>query len=75
MPWTVIAQLIIEVGYPMAMQIWKNIQTGGDATQAQWDALEALSKQTARDRMKLQLVAAGIDLDSEQAKALLAMTA
>ena len=73
MPWPIIAQLIIQVGYPMAMQIWQNAQSGLNATQAQWDALEAMSKQTAQDRMKIALTKAGVPLDSAQAVALLSM--
>lgn len=73
MSWIKIADLIIEVGYSMAMKIWQNALTGGNATQAQWDELEAMTKQKAVDRMMLALVKAGVDPTSEQGKALLAL--
>lgn len=75
MPWTTIAQLIIQVGYPVAQAIWQKAESGAQATQADWDALNAMTKQTAVDRMKAQLVAAGIDLASPQAIAMLALAA
>jgi hypothetical protein len=75
MNWIIISKLIIEVGYPMAVKIWQNSKAGGDATQEQWNELEAMSKATAQDRMKAQLTAAGIPLDSSQAVALLGLSA
>ncbi len=73
MSWTIIAQLIIEVGYPMAMKIWQNATSGGDATQAQWDELQAMTNQKAVDRVKAVLTNAGISLDSPEALALIAL--
>lgn len=57
----------------MAMKIWQNSQSGANATQAQWDELAAMDKQTAQDRMKLSLAKAGIPLDDPKAVALIAM--
>ena len=68
-----IAQLIIQVGWPMAQQIITNIQSKNNVTPADWSALLALAQQTAADRMTLQLKAAGIDPTSPNAVALLAL--
>lgn len=73
MDWLTIAQLIIQVGLPQAEKIWSMVQAGGNASQAQWDELQAMTKQTAVDRMKAVLTQAGIPLDSPQAVALLAL--
>jgi hypothetical protein len=73
MPWSAIVPLIIQFGIPLAEQIWKNVTSGKDVTQADWDSLKALASQTAADRMRANLVAAGIPLDSEQAKTLIAL--
>jgi hypothetical protein len=43
-------------------------------SQAQWDGLIALSKNSARSNMLQALVAAGIDPNSDQGKAFLALT-
>lgn len=73
MTWAMIAQLIIQVGWPMAQAIWNKAQSGANATQADWDQLTAMAKQTAADRMRLQLVAAGIDPTSPQGLAMMAL--
>lgn len=73
MTWTMIAQLIIQVGWPMAQQIIANIQSKAEVTPDNWAALLTMSQQTAKDRMLLQLQAAKIDPASPQGIALLAL--
>jgi hypothetical protein len=74
MPWATIAQLIIQVGWPMAQKIWDLAQSGADATAADWASLTAMANQTAYDRMLAQLKAANIDPASPQGLAFLALT-
>ena len=45
-----------------------------DVTPAEWAALSAALRVSARDHMAARLTAAGIALDSEAAKSLLALT-
>lgn len=73
MTWAMIAQLIIQVGWPMAQQIIANVQSKAEVTPENWAALLAMSQQTAKDRMLLQLQAAKIDPASPQGVALLAL--
>lgn len=55
-------------------KLWKLIKDGKEPTQEDWDALAALSKQTATSKMTDALTKAGIPLDSPNALALLALT-
>lgn len=73
MTWAMIAQLIIQVGWPMAQSIIAKIQSGVEVTPTDWAALLAMSQQTAQDLMLAQLKAVGIDPASPQALALLAL--
>lgn len=68
-----IAQLIIQVGWPMAQSIIAKIQSGVAVTPTDWAALLAMSQQTAQDLMLAQLKAAGIDPASPQGISLLAL--
>ena len=52
----------------------KKIETGGMVSGDEWAAQIALLKRTATDEMTDRLKAAGIALDSPEAKALLAAT-
>lgn len=75
MDWAVIAQLIVQVGLPAVEKIITNWQNKAPVTVEEIQALRALASQnTARARMIISLQAAGIPLDSPQAKALLALT-
>ena len=68
-----IAQLILMFGIPLAEKIWQMSQKDS-VTQADWDELKKLAAQSARSQMTDALVAAGIDLTSPQAIALLNLT-
>lgn len=74
MNWIVIAQLVAQYGIPVAEAIFQKVQSGQEPTQADFDQLKAMAQQTAQDRMRAQLVAAGVDLESDLAKQLLAQT-
>lgn len=73
MNWVIIANLIVNEGIPLAEAIFQKWQTGKEPAQADFDEIRGLAKQTAADRAKLKLVAAGIALDSEQGKLILSL--
>lgn len=73
MSWAIWIELIAKYGLELAYKLWLKWQANGNPTQQEWDDLLAMTKQTARDRMVAQLTAAGIPLDSPEAKALLAL--
>ena len=73
MMWSMIAQLIVQVGWPMAQQIISKVQSNAEVTPQDWAALLAMSQQSAKDRVLLQLKAASIDPASPQGVALLAL--
>lgn len=74
MDWATVAKLIIEVGLPATQQIIANWSNKSPVTPEEFANVRATASQTATDRLKERLVKAGIPLDSEQAKALLALT-
>lgn len=70
-----IAQLLATFG-PSAVQLIDQlivkIETKGDVTVDEWKTMRVAAQQTAKDRMLLQLQAAGIDPTSAQGVAMLA---
>lgn len=71
MTWASLIPLIISYGLPYAEKLWSLWTSNTAPTQADFDALRSLASQTAQDRMKANLQAAGIALDSPQAIALI----
>ena len=69
-----IISLILTQGIPVAEKLWQLWASKTEVTQADWDALKALGKQTARSNMLLALANNGIDPASPQGVALLALT-
>jgi len=69
-----IIDMIVKYGVPAVEQIFKmfNNQTG--PTQADWDSLKQLTQTTARQQMLATLAAHGIDPNSPQGQAFLALT-
>ena len=76
MPVSLIISLLTTFG-PSAVNLITTLiqkwETNGNVTSAEWAALSVSLTQTAKDRMKVQLVAAGIDPVSPQGVALLAL--
>ena len=70
--WLTLLPLIVQYGLPFAEQMWQNITSGTAPTQAQWDALKAMSTQTARTQLLAAFARAGVDPASPNAVALLA---
>lgn len=76
MPVQLIIQLLVTFGPEAIDGITKLIalfESNGAVTSAQWATLSTSLTQTAQDRTRAQLVAAGIALDSPQAVAMLAL--
>lgn len=73
MTWELIAQLIVQVGWPLAQEIIAKVESGAAWTPQDWAALLALAQRSASDRMSAQLTAAGIALTDPHAVALLAL--
>jgi predicted GTPase len=68
-----IAQLLVLYAIPLVDKLMSKWQSGGVVTAEEWAEIRAVAKQSAADRMKAQLVLAGIPLDSDRAKELLAL--
>lgn len=75
MGWEALIPIIAQYGIPLAEKLFQKWTSGTTPTQADFDELRALASQTAVDRVKARLTAAGIDLNSDQAKQILAMVA
>lgn len=73
MSWATLIPIIAQYGLPYAEKLWQLWSSPSVPTQADFDALRALVTQSAKDRMKANLVAAGIALDSPQAQQLIAL--
>lgn len=74
MNWLTIAQLFANYTLPFIEQLIAKWKANGPVTPEEVAALIALAKQTANDRMLAVLKAQGIDPNSPQGQALLALT-
>jgi hypothetical protein len=72
MSWTLIAQLLVQYGIPTVAAIIQKVESGQQATLADFQALIALESQQARDRMLAVLRAQNIEPTSPTGLALLA---
>lgn len=75
MSWIQLIPLIATYGIPIVEKLWALAQTNTAPSQADWDALKALTTQTAKQQMALALARNGIDPLSPQGVALLALAA
>jgi hypothetical protein len=73
MNWTTLIPIIAQYGIPIAQKLWQKATSGTQVTQADWDELMAMTRETAKDRLIAQLNAAGIPLTDPKAVALLAL--
>jgi hypothetical protein len=71
--WAALIPIIVQYGLPTAEKLFQKWSSGTPPTQADFDELRGLAKQSAGDVLKARLVAAGIALDSPQATQLLAL--
>lgn len=73
MNWITVANLIITVGLPATEKLIAKWSDGAPVTLEEFAEIRAIALQSAADRMKAQLVKAGIPLDGETAKTLLGL--
>ena len=71
--WSILLPIIIQEGIPAAEYIWQKWSSGAPPTQADWDGLKELSRQTAKDRMTLALARYGISATDPRAAAFTAL--
>jgi hypothetical protein len=70
MEWITLANLIAQVGLPLALKIYANFQKGGTVTPEEIAELKALGAQTAQTQMRDAILRAGLNPDDPKAKAL-----
>ena len=73
MNWLLLAQLIAQYGIPVAEKLWSLWTTGSVPTQADWDNLKQMASVNAKAQMTAALVRNGVDPNSPQGQALLAL--
>jgi hypothetical protein len=73
MGWDVLISLVLTQGLPLAMKLYEKWGSKEPVTQADIDELKALGEKTPQSQMRDALARAGIDLNSEKAKALLGL--
>lgn len=65
--------IIAQYGLPVAEKLFQKWSSGNPPAQTDFDELRALASQSAADRMKAALSAAGIPLDDPHAAKLLSL--
>lgn len=76
MTWATLVSLLVKFGpqaFDLASKLIAKWSDTNPVTQADLDELRTLASQTPRSKMEAALLKAGIALDSEQGKALLAL--
>lgn len=77
MPWSTLVSLLVQFGpsaFDLARKLIDKWNSADPVTAADLDELQKLGRRTPRDAVIEALVRAGVSLDSEQAKAILALT-
>lgn len=73
MNWIALIPIIAQYGIPIAEKLWQLWSSNSSPTQADWDALKALGLTTRRQDMIAAMLRNGIDPQSPQGQALLAL--
>ena len=73
MTWAALLPLILEYGIPIAEKLWTLLQSNAAPTAADWEALKALGLSTRKQDMTAALIRNGVDPNSPQGQALLAL--
>ena len=73
MNWAVLIPIILTYGLPVAEKLFQLWSTNAVPAQADWDALKALGLSTRRQDMTAALIRNGVDPNSPQGQALLAL--
>lgn len=72
MNWAALIPIIATQGLAIAEKLWQLALAGNPPTHADWDALKETAKVRAVNLMRQAILNAGIDLESDEAKQLLA---
>ena len=75
MAWITLLPIILQYGVPFAEKLFTLWSTNAAPTQADWDALKALSSTNSTTQMLSVLAQSGIDPKSPQGQAFLALVA
>ena len=75
MAWITLLPIILQYGVPFAEKLFTLWSTNAAPTQADWDALKALSGSNSTSQMLNVLAQSGIDPKSPQGQAFLALVA
>ena len=73
MTWLMIAQLVAQYGIPVAEKLFQLWTSGAAPTQDDWNILKDLASKNAKAQMMAALVRNGVDPNSAQGQALLAL--
>lgn len=73
MNWATLVPIIVQYGLPVAEKLFQLWTTNAAPTQADWDALKALGLATRKQDMTAALIRNGVDPQSPQGQALLAL--
>lgn len=73
MNWSDLIPIIAKYGLELGQYLWTLWSTKTAPTQADWDKLNAMRGDNARSQLLLAFARNGIDVNSQQAKDLLAM--
>jgi hypothetical protein len=73
MEWATIAGLVLQYGIPFTEFLIQKINSKGTVTAEEWAALKAMANVSAKSELQDRLKAAGIDPNSSQGQALIAL--
>lgn len=73
MSWAVLIPIIVQYGLPVAEKLFTLWTTGAAPTTTDWEALKALGLATRKQDMTAALIRNGVDPNSPQGQALLAL--
>lgn len=71
MEWITLANLIAQVGLPLALKIYANVTKGGTVQPEEIEELKRLGAQTAQTQMRDAILRAGMDPNDPKAVELL----
>ncbi len=73
MNWDIVARLLLTYGPEVAEMLIKKHQSGATVTLEEWAPIQAIAAKTPRSQLDDALARNGIDANSPEAQALLAM--
>lgn len=74
MEYAALAQLILQVGLPLALRLAENYNKKGPIPPEELAELKALGAQTVQTQVQMAILRAGLSVDDPRAKELIALT-